>query len=189
MTLSSPLFVIQSYQDWANSLVEKNAQNIDSSDENLMQDISIMGMIRRIFGKSDLPNYFITIPAALIYTLPLLRIKQYASLQFRAYYLCLAMIGVVIFSSSAESSTFVIAVVPVGIWYILQDPSKKAISNSLLIFVLLLTSLSATDLFPSYLRQHFILPYSLKALPCFIIWLILAFHLISKTFTTSKNIH
>ncbi len=188
MALSSPSFVIQSYQDWANSLVEKNAQNIDSSDENLMQDISVMGMIRRIFGKSDLPNYFITIPAALIYALPLLRVKQYTSLQFRAYYLCLAMIGVVIFSSSAESSTFVIAVVPVGIWYILQDPSKKVTNNLLLIFVILLTSLSATDLFPRYLREHFILPYSLKALPCFIIWLILAFRLIMKTFTTSKNI-
>ena len=92
------------------------------------------------------------------------------------------MIGVVIFSSSAESSTFVIAVTGIGIWYVIQDDSKKKWNTALLIFVILLTSLSPTDLFPPYVREHFILPYSLKALPCFIVWCVLMYQLLFKDF-------
>ena len=182
MIISSPRFIIQSYKDWLNALVEKNAQNIDAEDSNLMQDISVMGMIRRIFNYNHLRNYFITIPAAILYTLPFLRISQYKQAAFKTSYLCLAMIGVVIFSSSAESSTFVIAVTGIGIWYVIQDDSKKKWNTALLIFVILLTSLSPTDLFPPYVREHFILPYSLKALPCFIVWCVLMYQLLFKDF-------
>ena len=183
MIISSPAFIIQSYKEWYHSLVEKNAQNIDADDTNVMQDISVMGMIRRIFNNDHLRNYFITVPAAILYALPFVRISQYKEAAFRTSYLCLAMIGVVIFSSSAESSTFVIAVTGVGIWYVIQDDSKKRYNNLLLALVILLTSLSPTDLFPSYVREHFILPYSLKALPCFMVWWVLIWQLLLKDFT------
>ena len=142
MIISSPAYIIQSYKDWYHSLVEKNAQNIDASDSNLMQDISVMGMIRRIFKNEGLPNYFITVPAAILYALPFLRMRQYKAAAFRLSYLCLALIGVVIFSSSAESSTFVIAVMGIGIWYVIQDPPKKIYHHVLIGLVILLTSLS-----------------------------------------------
>lgn len=183
MLISSPAFIIQSYKDWYHSLVEKNAQNIDAEDANLMQDISVMGMIRRIFGQDHLRNYLVTIPAAILYALPFLRVKQYRSAAFRISYLCLAMIGVVIFSSSAESSTFVIAVTAVGIWFVVQDDQYRTFNIALLILVIILTSLSATDLFPTYAREHWILPYSLKALPCFIAWCVLIVQLLAKDFT------
>jgi hypothetical protein len=92
------------------------------------------------------------------------------------------MIGVVIFSSSAESSTFVIAVTGIGVWYIIQDGANKKFNNLLLGFVIILTSLSATDLFPPYIREHIILPYSLKALPCFVVWCVLVYQLLTKDF-------
>jgi len=145
-----------------------------------------MGMIRRIFNHDHLPNYFVTVPAAILYALPFLRISQYKQAAFRISYLCLALIGVVIFSSSAESSTFVIAVCGVGIWYVIQrDPKNKWI-HILLGFVILLTSLSPTDIFPPYVREHFIRPYSLKALPCFIVWLVLIYRLLFVNFNTDK---
>lgn len=187
MIISSPAFIIQSYKDWLHALVEKNAQNVDADDTNLMQDISVMGMIRRIFNYDHLRNYFVTLPAAVLYTLPFLRISQYKQFAFRISYLCLALIGVVIFSSSAESSTFVIAVSGIGIWYIMQDDSNKKFNNALLIFVIILTSLSATDLFPRYAREHWILPYSLKALPCFIVWCILVYQLLLKDFNKNSG--
>ncbi|MCW3088854.1 MAG: hypothetical protein JWQ78_2240 [Sediminibacterium sp.] len=182
MLISSPAFILRSYQDWYHSLVEKNAQNIDAADTNLMQDISVMGMIRRIFDRGQLQNWTILLPVAVLYALPFLRVKEYRSAAFRLSYLCLAMIGAVIFSSSAESSTFVIAVTAVGAWYVIQDDSHRGLNRILLVFVLLLTSLSSTDLFPRYIRQHWILPYSLKALPCFIVWCVLMYQLLAKDF-------
>ena len=188
MLISSPAFIVQSYKDWFHSLVEKNALNIDANDDNLMQDISVMGMIRRIFKINHLRNYFITVPAAFIYLLPFLRSKQYKLPNFGMSYLCLALIGVVIFSSSAESSTFVLAISGVGIWYVIQDDSKRKINNVLLVVVLVLTSLSATDLFPAFIREKVILPYSLKALPCFIVWCVLVYQLLSKDFTKTSTL-
>jgi hypothetical protein len=182
MLISSPAFIVQSYKDWYHSLVEKNAQNVNAADENLMQDISVMGMIRRI-GKTELSNLYVIAPAAILYALPFLRIKQYSQATFRTSYLCLAMIGVVIFSSSAESSTFVLAVTAIGVWYVIQDGKSRALNNALLALVILLTSLSATDLFPRYVREHWILPYSLKALPCFIVWCVLLCQLLFKDYT------
>ena len=182
MIISSPAFIIQSYKDWFHSLVEKNAQNVDAGDTNFMQDISVMGMIRRIFNHDHLRNYWVTLPAAVFYALPFLRISQYRYAAFKMSYLCLAMIGVVIFSSSAESSTFVIAVTGIGVWYIIQDAADKKFNNILLGFVIVLTSFSATDLFPPYVREHFILPYSLKALPCFTVWCVLVYQLLFKDF-------
>jgi uncharacterized membrane protein YeiB len=180
MVISSPAFIVQSYKDWINAIVEKNAQNIDAKDENMMQDISMLGMIRRVFQVEHLKNYFITVPAAICYALPFLRFSQFKHVHFRITYLCIAMIGVVIFSSSAESSTYVIAVTGVAIWFIIQEKQKWV--NYLLGFVILLTSLSATDLFPPYVREHWILPFSLKALPCSIAWIVMVYQLLSKDF-------
>ena len=182
MIISTPSFIIQSYKDWFDALVEKNAQNIDAGDTNFMQDISVMGMIRRIFNYDHLKNYWITLPAAVLYGLPFLRISQYKYKAFTLSYACFAMIGVVIFSSSAESSTFVIAVTGIAIWYMIQDKAHTKFKNFLLAFVIIFTSLSATDLFPPYIREHVILPYSLKALPCFTVWCVLVYQLLFTNF-------
>ncbi len=182
MLISSPAFIIQSYKDWIHALVEKNAQNIDAEDANLMQDISVMGMIRRIGNVAQLKNYFITVPAAILYALPFLRVSQYKNQAFRMSYLALALIGVVIFSSSAESSTFVLAVTGIAVWYVIQPQPRKKWENILLFFVIILTSFSATDLFPPYVRENFIYPYSLKALPCFTAWCVIIYQLLFRDF-------
>lgn len=189
MLISSPVFIVESYKDWFHSLVEKNALNIDANDDNMMQDISVMGMIRRIGNITHLRNYFIIAPAALIYLLPFLRSKQFKLPNFGLSYLSLALIGVVIYSSSAESSTFILALIGIGIWYVIQHDSNKKITNILLAFVLILTSLSATDLFPAFVREKFILPYSLKALPCFIVWCVVGYQLLFKDFSKLSKLH
>jgi hypothetical protein len=182
MIISSPAFIVQSYKDWFQSLSEKNAQNTSVSAPKYAQDISVMGMITRIGNLKDFNSLLILIPAAILHVLPFLRINQYKHTAFRMSYLCLVLIGLVIFSSSAESPTFVIAVTGVGIWYVIQPDLKNSFKHALLIFVILLTSLSATDLFPPYVRNHFIAPYSLKALPCFVVWCVLIYQLLTKNF-------
>lgn len=170
MILSSPKFIVQSYYDWYASLIEKNSKNIDVVRSAGMQDFSVMGMIRRIFGVV-VQNLYVLLPAALLIVGPLLRQRQYMSNRFRLSFLALVLITVVIFSTAAESPTFVIAMVGVGLWYAMLGRYKPLPATILLVFALIVTSLSPTDLFPSYINVHYIRPYSLKALPCFIIWL------------------
>jgi hypothetical protein len=180
MLLSSPSFIVHSYFDWYHTLVVKDNANAVS----LMQNISVMGMLRHIL-KIENVNLVVIFIAALFYLLPLFRINQWKNLDFQLSYLCLALIGVVIFSSSAESPTYVIAVIGVGIWFVLQNP-KNWLVISLLIFMLCFTSLSSTDFFPRFIKFKLIQPYSLKALPCFLIWMVIAFQLISKDFYRIK---
>jgi hypothetical protein len=130
---------------------------------------------------------WLLLPAGVLYLLPLLRFKVYRSTAFHLFYLALSLITVVIFSSSAESPTYIIALAGVGIWYVAQPLPRHKWTIALLTFVVLLTSLSSTDLFPRYLRSNFILPYALKALPCFIVWLVLVWQLCTYHFGLGKN--
>ncbi|GGI26891.1 glycosyltransferase family 87 protein [Pedobacter mendelii] len=178
MVLSSPAFVIQSYQDWYNSLVYKNDINASLTS---FQDISVMGIARRISGNVNLPNLpFLTI-GILLFGLPYLRIKQYKNLAFRLMLLASTLIFTVIFSSSSESPTYIIAFAGVAIWFIIQPEPKKIWIISLLVFAFLLTSLSPTDIFPKTAKE-FIRLYSLKALPCIIIWLTIIYQMMKEDF-------
>lgn len=188
MLLSSPAFIIQSYESWYHSLVVKNAQNMDGSGFALAQDICVMGMIRRIFHFSWFQNWMILAPAVLAFALPLLRFSQYKFVEFRLRYLALVVLSVVIFSTSAESSTYVIAIPGVAIWFMLQPRPVKPWVIAVLVFAVVLTSFSPSDLFPKYLRNHYVAKYSLKSLPCFIVWLLLVKEVAFQQITPSKSI-
>lgn len=188
MLLSSPSFIVQSYYDWLDALVAKNTKNIGDLTVSNMQDICVMGMIRRIFHPAGFADWMVLLPAAALIVLPLLRFRQYASEAFRLRYLAIVLISVVIFSTSAESATYVIAVAGVAIWYILSYQRVPAAwVHAVLICMLLFTSLSPTDLFPAYVKRHLIRPYSLKALPCFVVWLLLIGEVSLRQFTLSKQ--
>ena len=59
---------------------------------------------------------------------------------------------------------------------------------ALLIFAFILTSFSPSDLFPKYLRDEFVRPYALKALPCVMIWLKLTYELLTRDYKYDKEI-
>ena len=167
MLISSPEFILNSYKEWAFRLVEKNNENagLDS-----MQDISVMGMVRRIFQAPELSNLLFLVPGLALFGLPYLRLKLYSNENFRLLLLASVLIFTVIFSSGSESPTYIIAFVGVAIWFVLQE---KPISKSawfLFIFTMILTSFSPSDLVPRFLRETYIRPYALKALPCVLIW-------------------
>ncbi len=46
-----------------------------------------------------------------------------------------------------------------------------------MVFAFVLTSMSASDLFPAFVRKEIVRPYALKALPCFVIWLKLVYEM------------
>lgn len=167
---SSYDYIVQSYEDWYYQIIRRNQQNIDNSRTAGMQDISVPGMIRRIFkyyGPIDFP---IIAAAGVLFGIPLLKKQNQDHPNFKLNYLALVLISVVIFSSAAESPTFVIAVTGAAIWFITQQQPYSTKIKATLWLLFLLTILSPTDLIPPYIRINFILAYSLKALPCFIIW-------------------
>jgi len=63
----------------------------------------------------------------------------------------------------------------------LDRPVNK-MDIALIIFALLVTSLSPSDLFPKYINRTYIKPYALKALPCFIIWLKIVYESLTRQF-------
>jgi len=180
MMISSPHFVIQSYIDWYDELVLKAAKNVRLDINNDYQDISVMGIVRRLFGITDFKNYLITIPAVILFLMQYMQWKFFTDIRFRLYMLCLVLIMTVIFTTSAESPTYIIAFPAVCIWYVLQEHKKWI--NAVFIFALLLTSFSYSDIFTPYVRDHIIRPYSLKALPCFVMWLLIIVQLFTHQF-------
>jgi len=182
MFISSPEFVSKSYIDWYQVLLEKNNENISSYQNNGMTDISAMGFVKRISGYYSLPNFYFTLPAGILMLLPLYRFSKWNEIKFQLTYLAQVLIGLVIFSTSAESPTYVIAVLGFGIWYVCAAPKPNIWMYFLLLFVLILTVFSPTDLFPRYLREEFVIKYALKAVPCFIAWLVISFQLLFANF-------
>lgn len=187
MLITSASFVMQSYTDWFHSIADKNIKNVTTS-LGLGQNISVHGMIQRIFNLPGLNQLFVLVPAAILNLLPLLRLRQYTSINFRLHYLALCLMAVTIFSSSAESPTFVIAVTGVALWFVLSDSTSR-LNRALLAFTFLLTILSPTDIFPGYLKHHVIQPYALKALPCFLVWINNLILLLRNDFTAKSNNH
>jgi Glycosyltransferase family 87 len=167
MLISSPEFVLSSYKEWMLRLVEKNNENagLDS-----MQDISVMGMFRRIFHAPELSNLLFLIPGLALFGLPYLRLKLYSNEKFRLLLLASVLIFTVIFSSGSESPTYIIAFVGVAIWFVLQEKPISKTTWFLFIFAMILTSFSPSDIVPRFLRETYIRPYALKALPCVLIW-------------------
>ncbi len=185
MLISSPEYIIQTYQEWFARLIEKNNENTGLSS---YQDISLMGMVRRFFQDSTIPNLPFLIGGVFLFGLQYLRIKEYKEETYRVMLLASVLIFTVIFSSGSESPTYIIAFVGVAIWFVIQP---KPISNfyiGLFIFALILTSLSPSDLIPKYLKDNYIRPYALKALPCVLIWFAIVYEMLKNKFKNYRSI-
>jgi hypothetical protein len=179
MAISSPEFIINSYSEWFARLVEKNNEN-GSFDS--LQDISIMGIFKKILNMPNLSNLLFLIPGIVLFGLPYLRFNMFSNKKFQLLLLSSVLIFTVIFSSGSESPTYIIAFAGVAIWFIIQEEKTKW-TWFLFIFALLLTSFSPSDLFPKYIKETYIKPYSLKALPCVLIWFQITYELITTQFS------
>jgi hypothetical protein len=93
------------------------------------------------------------------------------------------LIFTVIFSTGSESPTYIIAFVGVAIWFVIQPIPISKFYIFLFIFALVLTSLSPSDLIPKFLRENYIRPYALKALPCVLIWFSIIYEMLTQKFT------
>lgn len=182
MALTSPSYIIQNYHDWYADLLNKNLHNIAPS----FQDISLMGLIRNIFNYRELSNIVVIIPGILLFGLWYLRVKCYRLLPYQLLLLASTLIFVIIFSSSSESPTYIIAVAGVAIWFMNLERPVTGFEISLLVFALVLTVFSPSDLFPKYIRLNYVQPYKLKALPCVLIWFKIIYETSKRKFDSGQ---
>ena len=184
MVFFSPEYILQQYREWYMSLSAKQLENASLVSQ---QDISIMGIARRFTQNPALPNLPFLITGLILFCLPYIRIKQYKSPVFQLMYLSSTLIFTVIFSNSSESPTYIIAFAGVAIWFMIQKRPVNPIILSLFIFSILLTTLAPSDIYPRYIRINYILHYSLKALPCVLIWLYMTWQMIFEDFNLKPS--
>ncbi len=152
------------YKEWYRILFQDHTANLG---------ISLIGIIYSWFT-NQISSWYIQLAGVVLFCLAYIRYTYFQQFYFRALLLSSILIWIVIFSHASESPTYIIAIAGVAIWYAIQD-KKSWISSSLVLFAFLLTELYATDLIPKFVRETYLEPYSLKALPCVVIWVAIQF--------------
>ena len=183
MLISSPEYVVGQYVEWYERLAAKNGENTFS----LMQNISLLGMIRKASGSASYSDLLVILPGLALFGLPYLRFGQYRHLAFRYAILSSVLLFVVLFSTGSESSTYIIPFAGITLWYTTSPWKRSGWDVALLVFAFVLSSLSPSDLFPRSLREAYVLPYALKALPPTLIWLRLSYELLTRDYAPSKT--
>ena len=162
--------------------------NLLMNDHTLSYGYSVMGWLNSWFSLKIDKNIIVLI-GVIIFLIPLIKFRKYNFYIFRYLTLASILIWVVIFNHKAESPTFIIAMAGIALWYI---KSRKNMLNIILfVTAILLTSLSPTDIFPKSLRNEIVVPYTLKVVPCILIWLKILYDMIvlkeSKVETVNIN--
>jgi hypothetical protein len=142
-------------------------------------DVSIMRFIMSIghIPFNDKLRLCIQIGGITIFCIKYIRVQLYKIFHFRFLFLASIMIWSIVFNHLAESATYIIAIAGAALWYTTEHKSRLA--SILIIAVFVLSILSPTDIFPRGIRELYIVPYAIKALPCFLVWLFIEYKLLS----------
>jgi hypothetical protein len=167
LAVTTPALLGMQYQSWLGLLQADHAASLG---------ISVYGLAAALAGGQV--NKDILLMAGIVLLLaPGLFVSHYLNERFRLLWLASVLLWVVLFNHRAESPTYVIAVTAVALWFVASEPGW--LSRALLILVLVLTVFSPTDLFPRAVREQWVVPYSLKALPCLLVWLRITYQLMA----------
>jgi hypothetical protein len=145
-----------------------NWREMLSMDHSASQGISVLGWLYAWFG-IEANKLLVLLTGVLLLLLPLLLIKNYSNSRYQLLMLSSILLWVILFNHKAESSTFIIAVTGIAIWYFTKKP--QLIDTVLILFAFVFTCLVATDLFPRPWRKEWAEPYLIKVFPCILIWI------------------
>lgn len=182
LLITSPEFLMQSYKDWLASLTVKSNFDLTVDMYKNMVDITLQGMVKRVFNLPTLNKFYFIIPGLILLGSQYTKIKYFNHLVYKLYILCSVMLFVIVFNTGSESPTYIIGVVPICLWYVLQR--KTTFSNTVFIIAIFFSSFSYSDLFTPWLRTHIMIPYALKVVGCFLIWVIILIQIHTKQFLT-----
>ena len=180
LSITSPEFLLQSYKDWFASLSVKSNFDLTRDMYTNMVDVSIQGMIKRVFHLPTLNKFYFIIPGLILFASQYAKIKYFNHLVYQLYILCSVMLFVIVFNTGSESPTYIIGVVPICLWYVLQQ--KTTLVNTVFIIAIFFSSFSYSDLFTPWLRTYIMIPYALKVVGCFLIWVVILIQIHTKQF-------
>lgn len=180
MLISNADYVIGQYHEWYVTLLEKNGENLQS----IAQNISLLGMVRRITGNLLYSDLWIIAPALVLFFIPYFRFSQYRNAMFRQTYLASVLLFVVLFSTGSESSSYIIAISGACIWYLSAPWQRNRWDVVFMVLVLMISGFGSSDLYPRCVRHDLIQVYSLKALPCILVWLKLCYEMMFKNYAS-----
>ncbi|WP_291109777.1 MULTISPECIES: glycosyltransferase family 87 protein [unclassified Dysgonomonas] len=171
-------YVVSQYSAWFAELGSKYDQNMFSPSQN----VSLLGIIRKISGDATYSDMWIILPGLLLFSLPYFRTDQYKCLSFRMMLLANILLFIVLFSTGSEASGYIIAMTGVSIWYICTPSKNKEYKKWLLLTTLIIVAVSSTELVPSFIRDNFLRAYAVKAWPCVLVWLTICYEMIFLNF-------
>lgn len=160
LVLTSPSKLFWQYEMWVRQLLIK-------SDNDKWANTSIHRLVH-VFVSPDISTSIIIGLGVVLFCTVYVQIKRYQERTFRMLLIASILIFQVIFNPVSESPTYITAVTGVLCWWFYCP--QNWLDRALLISCFVLTVLSPSDIFPSSLREQFVKPYVLKALPCVLIW-------------------
>ena len=209
MLISSPEYQLQQYREWMVCLSEKNGDNLFS----IPQNISLLGLVRKTgyalsvghtafidfmrggaspdagnWWYSGLQDLWLIAAGMLTMAVGYFRIGQWQHRAFRQTVLAAVLMFVCLFSTGTESSGYIIALVGCAIWFCAAPWRRSRWDVALMVFAFVLTSFSPSDLFPRTVREMWVQPYALKALPVALIWCKLAVEMIGRKYEGNKEL-
>ncbi len=158
LLVTTPELLAEQYASWGRMLGDDHAASLGDS---------VMGLMEACLGMSGHKTWTVLL-GGLILIAPLARVKQYSNQQFRLGLLASVLLWVVLFNHKAESPTFIIASCGVAVWFCSRPIT--GVNIGLVVFALILTGFSTSDLFPPWLQDNWVAPYHLKAVPCLAVW-------------------
>ena len=176
MAFTSPDYIIAQYGEWFHSLVGKNNDNAFA----VMQDISVFGMVRRVAGHPEWSNLPLLLVGLLAFGSTYLRFDKFRQEGFQLLMLASVLLFTVLFSTGSEQNTYLIAMVGVAVWFVIQPHPIKKWQWGMLAFVFIFTSMAPSDLFPRFLYKNYMQPYSLMAFPCLLVWIVIVYEMLFK---------
>ena len=178
MIISSPEYIIGQYHDWYVELVQKNSDNMFSQGTN----ISLLGLVRKISGCATYSDLWLIIPGMIAFALPYLRFNQYLNQAFRQTILASTLMFVVLISTGSENSGYITPVIGVVIWYTAAPWKRSNFDIALMVYVFFFCTMAHSDLMPRFIRDEWMRPYGLKALPVVIVWFKLCYEICTKDY-------
>ena len=179
LLFTTPARLLWQYERWVNQLFIK-------SENDKWANTSIHRLVHT-FVSPDIDTPIIIGAGIILFCTVYIHVEKFKQQSFRMLLIASILIFQVIFNPVAESPTYITAVTGVLIWWFYSP--QTLLDRILLISCLILTIFSPSDLFPAYLREQFVKPYVLKALPCVLIWfrVIYLMHAPRSTFFQFEN--
>ncbi|MEN8810260.1 MAG: glycosyltransferase family 87 protein [Flavobacteriales bacterium] len=151
--------------------------NLLGNDHSNELKFSVMGFLNSWFGVSAEFKNYILLLGVFMFGIPLIKIKSYKVLRYKQLYTASVLLWVVLFNHMAESATFILAVTGVAVWYFTKN-EVTLLDKFLMILTVLFTLLSPSDIYPEFIRKMYFIPYTVKVIPCILVWLKINFELL-----------